>query len=125
MQQITAVLAKDIPAKRYPEGVAFLLQTSEGTIYHAGDLNDWVWEGESEQLNKQMTGSYRHEIDMLKNVKIDVAFVPLDPRQEKHYSGGMLYFLKKTNVEKVYPLHYWEQPEIIDRYLPFRLMKNG
>lgn len=146
MRQITAVLAKDIPARNYPkdveaikvtfhqtyelpqntilktllstdEGVAFLLQCPEGTIYHAGDLNDWVWEGESEQFNKQMTGSYRHEIDMLKNEQIDVAFVPLDPRQEKNYSRGMLYFLQKTNVEKVYPMHYWKQPGIIDQFI--------
>lgn len=146
MQKITAVLAKDIPAKRYPqgiesmkvtfhqtyklpynttlktllstdEGVAFLLECPEGTIYHAGDLNDWVWEGETEQYNKQMTGSYRHEIDMLKDTPVDVAFLPLDPRQEKDYAKGILYFLKKIKVGKVYPMHYWEHPEIIDKFL--------
>lgn len=149
MGQITAVLAKDIPAKKYPDGipvikayshqtytlpqntqvktflstdagVAFLIQCPEGTIYHAGDLNDWVWEGESEQDNKQMTGSYRHEIDLLKNMledDIDIAFIPLDPRQEKDYARGILYFLKKIAVKKVYPMHYWEKPEITDKFL--------
>lgn len=146
MQKITAVLAKDIPAKRYPqgiesikvtfhqtyelpynntlktllstdEGVAFLLECPEGTIYHAGDLNDWVWEGETEQYNKQMTGSYRHEIDMLKDTPVDVAFLPLDPRQEKDYAKGILYFLNKVKVKTVYPMHYWEQPEIIEKFL--------
>lgn len=146
MESITAVLAKDIPVKRYPqgidaikvtfhqtyelpynttlrtllstdEGVAFLVQCPEGTIYHAGDLNDWVWEGETEQYNKQMTGSYRHEINLLKDVPIDIAFLPLDPRQEKHYANGMLYFLKKINVKKIYPMHYWEQPEIVGKFL--------
>ena len=29
-------------------GVAFIVKTREGTIYHAGDLNDWYWEGEPE-----------------------------------------------------------------------------
>ena len=146
MQSVTAVLSKDIPEKRYPkdipcikvtfhqtyelpfdttlhtllstdEGVAFLLQCPEGTIYHAGDLNDWVWEGEPEQYNKQMTGSYRHEINLLKDTPIDVAFIPLDPRQEKDYANGMLYFLKKVKVSTVYPMHYWEQPDIIDKFL--------
>ena len=157
MQQITAVLSKDISEKKYPvagddltcfkvtfyqtyelpcattlrtllstdEGVAFLLQCPEGTIYHAGDLNDWVWEGEPEQYNRQMTGSYRHEIKLLKgyqskylnNLPIDIAFIPLDPRQEKDYAAGMLYFLKNINVSKVYPMHFWEQPEIIERFL--------
>ena len=76
-----------------------------------------MWEEETDQYNRQMTGSYRHEIDMLKNKEIDVAFIPLDPRQEKDYSRGMLYFLKKVYVKKVYPMHYWEQPQIIDQFL--------
>lgn len=146
MKHITAVLAKDISPKKYPEnipvvkvtfhqtyelphsttletllstdaGVAFLLNCPEGTIYHAGDLNDWVWEGETEQYNRQMTGSYRHEIDLLKNKKIDIAFLPLDPRQEQNYANGILYFLKKVHVNKVYPMHYWEKPEIIDKFI--------
>ena len=146
MQHITAVLAKDISPKKYPEdvavqkvtfhekyelpchttletllstdaGVAFLIPCPEGTIYHAGDLNDWVWEGEPERNNRQMTGSYRHEIDLLKNVKIDVSFIPLDPRQGKDYANGMLYFLKKIEVKKVFPMHYWERPEIIEQFL--------
>lgn len=149
MEQITAVLAKDISPRKYPTvldkpnivkvtfhqtytlpgnttletlhstdaGVAFLVQCPEGTIYHAGDLNDWTWSGESEQYNRQMTGSYRHEIDMLKDKLIDVAFLPLDPRQEEHYAKGMLYFLKTVKVRQVYPMHYWAQPGIISRFL--------
>ena len=146
MQSVTAVLSKDIPEKKYPEqvpcikvtfhqtydlpyntqletllstdeGVAFLIKCPEGTFYHAGDLNDWVWEEETDQYNRQMTGSYRHEIDLLKNKEIDVAFIPLDPRQEKDYSRGMLYFLNKVSVKKVYPMHYWEQPQIIEQFL--------
>ena len=149
MEKITAVLAKDIPSRKYPTemdsqnivkvtfhqtyalpgnttletlhstdaGVAFLVQCPEGPIYHAGDLNDWTWSGESDQYNRQMTGSYRHEIDMLQDRQIDVAFLPLDPRQEEHYAKGMLYFLKKVKVKQVYPMHYWEQPEVISRFL--------
>ncbi|MCI7597009.1 MAG: MBL fold metallo-hydrolase [Lachnospiraceae bacterium] len=146
MEQITAVLSKDIPKEAYPqdvpvirvtfheqydlpygcqlktllstdEGVAFLLRCPEGTLYHAGDLNDWVWAEESEQYNKQMTGSYRHEIDLLKDEKIDTAFLPLDPRQEKDYARGILYFLKQIKVGRIFPMHYWEQPEIITRFI--------
>lgn len=146
MKKIIAVLSKDISKKRHPQneevvvvraneeydlpfathletllstdcGVAFLLTCPEGTIYHAGDLNDWVWEGEPEQKNRQMTGMYRHEIDKLKGQKIDVAFLTLDPRQEDFYANGILYFLKKVSVEKVYPMHYWNRPRVIDRFL--------
>ena len=43
-----------------------------------------------------MTGMYRHEIDKMKNISLDVAFVPLDPRQERRYADGILYFLQKV-----------------------------
>ena len=141
-----AVLSKDIPRRRWPEGVevlsvaagrdfdlphgirlktlrstdagvAFFLETPEGTIYHAGDLNEWVWAGESEQYNRQMTGSYRHEIDKLRGQPVDVAFVPLDPRQEADYARGLLYVLKILTPQHVFPMHYWEKPEIITRFL--------
>lgn len=98
-------------------GVAFLVTCAEGVIYYAGDLNDWVWEGEPEQDNRQMTGSYRHEIKMLAGKKVDVAFLPLDPRQEEYYAEGMRYFLENVDVKTVYPMHYWEKPEIIGRFL--------
>ena len=98
-------------------GVAFLLTTDEGMIYHAGDLNDWFWEGEPDGDNKQMRGSYRHEIDKLKDRKIDLAFVVLDPRQEDHYADGLLYFLSTADPQCVYPMHYWKKPAVIDRFM--------
>ena len=104
------------------EGVAFLLRCPEGTIYHAGDLNDWVWEGEPDEENQQMTAKYQQEITRLQErlqetQPLDVAFVTLDPRQEKYYADGMLYFLNTIPAKRVYPMHYWGQPEIIDEFL--------
>lgn len=60
-------------------------------IYHAGDLNWWHWEEESEYYNEQMRMDYQKEIHKLKNIRIDVAFVPLDPRQEEQYYWGLDY----------------------------------
>lgn len=97
-------------------GVAFIVKCPEGNIYHAGDLNDWVWDGETEQYNRQMTGSFRHEINILAETSIDIAFHPLDPRLGDNYDKGLLYLLKKVKTGRVYPMHYWEQPEIIDRF---------
>ena len=141
-----AVLSKDIPRRRWPEdikvlsvaagrdwdlphgirlktlrstdaGVAFFLETPEGTIYHAGDLNEWVWTGESEQYNRQMVINYRREVDRLRGLPVDVAFVPLDPRQEADSARGLLYVLKVLAPRHVFPMHYWGKPEIIDRFL--------
>lgn len=146
LSRMQAVFSKDIRENKYPEGVpvtkvrahmsylledgtfvetllstdqgvAFLLTTQEGVIYHAGDLNDWYWEGEPEQDNRNMTGRYRAEIDRIKGREVDIAFVPLDPRLENAYARGMLYFLKKVQAKHVFPMHYWERPEVMDTFL--------
>lgn len=101
-------------------GVAFFLESQEGNIYHGGDLNDWVWAGESDAYNQEMTKNYRNEIEKLSDITnqttVDIAMVPLDPRQEKDYARGMLYFLDKIHPKKVYPMHYWDKPEIIEQF---------
>lgn len=146
LSRMQAVLSKDIRENKYPksvpvikarahmdfllddgtqvqtllstdQGVAFLLTTQEGVIYHAGDLNDWYWEGEPDQDNRSMSGRYRAEIDRIKGRAVDVAFVPLDPRQEKDYARGMLYFLNQVPAKHVFPMHYWDRPQIMDTFL--------
>lgn len=79
-------------------GVAFLVYVDDRIIYHAGDLNWWHWEEESEYYNEQMRMDYQKEIHKLKNIRIDVAFVPLDPRQEEQYYWGLDYFMKHTDT---------------------------
>lgn len=147
MQQIRAVLSDDIkatentdtlpvsPEKEYvlgPEqtlttfrstdlGVAFLIEDQNKLIYHAGDLNDWVWDEETEDYNRQMTMDYRRQIRLLSEKlgtrELDLAFVVLDPRQEKDYDRGLLWFLENIPAQKVYPMHYWDDPSIIDTFL--------
>ena len=141
-----AVLAKDINKRKYPtgvkittayhdesytldngtqvstllstdSGVAFIVKTKDSTIYHAGDLNDWYWEGEPDTDNRQMTSRYRAEIDKLKGIHFDAAFVPLDPRQEDHYADGMIYFLENVECEAVFPMHYWDDASVIKRFV--------
>ena len=102
-------------------GVAFLIEDQQELIYHAGDLNDWVWEGESEDYNAGMTARYREQIlllaEKLDHREIDVAFVVLDPRQEKDYDRGLCYFLRTISAKQVYPMHYWDKPAIIETFL--------
>lgn len=147
MQQVRAVLSEDIavpanmdvlsvaPGKEYDLadqlklttfqstdlGVAFLIEDQQELIYHAGDLNDWVWEEETDAYNAQMTLNYRKQIDLLSQKlghrEIDAAFVVLDPRQEKDYDRGICYFLNKISAKKVYPMHYWKTPAIIETFL--------
>jgi len=98
-------------------GVAFLLKYEGKCIYHAGDLHWWAWSGLPESENKLMETLYKSEIDMLKTTKIDIAFIVLDPRQEKCYWWGLDYFLKTIDVVYVFPMHCWEKYDIIQKFM--------
>lgn len=97
------------------EGVAFLLHHRGKTIYHAGDLNWWHWEGEPKEYNTNMRRAYQAEINKLQKEKIDVAFVPVDPRLGEQYCLGLDCFMKRTDTKKVFPMHFWENYDIFDR----------
>ena len=90
------------------EGVAFIVTAEGKTIYHAGDLNDWTWDGEPEEENRAMQEAYRQEIGRLAGRRIDLAFLPLDPRQEGDFYRGFDYFMGHTDTVKAYPMHFWE-----------------
>lgn len=98
-------------------GVAYLLEYEGKTFYHAGDLNLWLWEEESEEYNQNMTRKYFTQLEKLKDKNIDIAFVPLDSRQGKDAFAGMESFLEYTNTKRVFPMHMWEQYDIITRFL--------
>ena len=101
--------------KSTDEGVAFLIRSPEGVIYHAGDLNNWQWEGEPRDWNRNMEVNYRRQLEAMKNEKIDVAFVPLDPRQGKDFYRGMDDFMKMVGAARVFPMHCWDDFTVISR----------
>ena len=103
--------------KSTDEGVAFLIETEGKRIYHAGDLNNWVWEGEPEADNKRMSQRFHQELEKLRGIHIDVAFMLLDPRQEDKYCWGMNYFLEHTDSKVVFPMHCFEHYKINHHYL--------
>ncbi len=102
--------------KSTDSGVAFIIEYCEKTIYHAGDLNLWVWMGEDKQFNNDMRAKFNKEISRLENTTLDIAFAPIDPRQEEWYGLGMDALLKSANVRYMFPMHFWEKPEIIQKY---------
>ena len=108
--QVETLLSND-------SGVAFIVSSDEGTIYHSGDLNDWYWEGEPEEDNLELRTIYHAEIGKIKGRHFDVAFVPLDPRLEAHYADGLLYFLENVDCDAIYPIHYWGDPSVIQRFI--------
>ena len=97
-------------------GVAFLIQCEGKQIYHAGDLNCWEWDGAPRVQNDQMVQAYTSELELLRGKEIDLAFVPLDPRQERYYAQGMVHFLQVVQPKYVFPMHMWEDYSVIPRF---------
>lgn len=87
-------------------GVAFLIKADGLCIYHAGDLNLWYWNGEPDGDNLRMERDYKAEIDKLSGEKIDLAFVPVDPRLEGNYLLGLDYFMRTVGTRLAVPMHF-------------------
>lgn len=98
-------------------GVAYLLQYEGETIYHAGDLNLWLWAGETKQANENMKKAFYTSMEDLRGMEIHVAFVPLDPRQGADAYGGLEAYLELTRTKKVFPMHCWGQYNIIREFV--------
>lgn len=101
--------------KSTDEGVAFLVRADGLCFYHGGDLNWWHWEGEPSGENEQMAQDYKNQIDRIKGLKIDFAFVPVDPRLEKQYLWGLDYFMRTTDTQMVFPMHFWGKYSVFDK----------
>lgn len=101
--------------KSTDEGVAFLLDFNGLVIYHAGDLNWWHWFGEPDDWNKNMEQMYKKEISLIKKYPVDIAFLTADPRQEDAELWGITYFLENVDVKIAFPMHFWEDFDIMPR----------
>ncbi|MDK2860034.1 MAG: hypothetical protein PWP25_1220 [Sphaerochaeta sp.] len=93
--------------KSTDEGVAFVVEVEGKTIYFAGDLNHWHWEGESKQYNEEMANNYHKELALLPG-HLDIAFVPVDPRLGSFYSLGAKDLVETVSVDMLVPMHMWE-----------------
>lgn len=98
------------------EGVAFLVETENKTIYHAGDLHLWYWDDDTNEERQDMHDKYMAEIEKLKGRNIDVAFLVLDSRQSDDYAMlGLDIFNKLTNTKAIFPMHYSHDEDLMEK----------
>lgn len=94
-------------------GVAFIIQYGTLRIYHGGDLNWWSWREETDTVNDELTGLFIREMHKIEGQFFDIAFLPLDPRQEDRFSWGFDYFMRSTETRFAFPMHFWEDYSVI------------
>lgn len=96
------------------EGVAFLIHLDGVILYHAGDLHWWHWDGEPDPWNPDMEKQYKKQIAKLKDTHIDVAFLPVDPRQEYFSTLGIEWFLREISCSHVFPMHFGQDYSVME-----------
>ncbi len=97
-------------------GVAFYVEVNGVTLFHAGDLGNWKWDGAGDLTNGVQERNYQFQIRQLAGKPLNLAFVPMDTRQGKYIYDGLDYFLKTTEAELVFPMHMWQDYSFIAGY---------
>lgn len=90
-------------------GNSYALETDGLRIFHAGDLNAWLWLDEStpEEVEEART-SY---IEIVTEIKadfpqFDLVMFPVDSRQGREYWWGAKYFVDSILTSLFLPMHF-------------------
>lgn len=96
-------------------GVAFLVKGPDGSLFHAGDLNDWSWEGEDPAWLEMIGNGWRKALAQLEGERVDAAFLPLDGRLGHSFWLGLHGYLQVMDCGRVFPMHCWGDFSVIGR----------
>jgi len=100
------------------QGVSYLVQDEKLNIFHAGDLNWWDWKSFSPEEREEEEKQYKDIINQIKEEadKINIAFVPVDPRLEENFHLAGEYFISQLKPEIFVPIHFRDDYGIIKRF---------
>lgn len=95
-------------------GVAFLVECEGKRIFHAGDLNLWIWH-EDANFDRSQVAKFYEEMEKLRGLEFDAAFLPLDPRLGDEYWRGFDAFARLIAPKRLIPMHMVDDYDIIRR----------
>lgn len=91
-------------------GNSYAVRLGDTAIFHAGDLNAWIWKDEStEQEVAKSLGDFRACLRDIENAgftKFDMAFFPVDSRIGTDYFTGAKEFVHTFDVRRFFPMHF-------------------
>lgn len=94
-------------------GNSYLVEAGGKKIFHAGDLNAWIWKDES--TDKEVRESIEAFSEILGSIAsaspcIDIAMFPVDARIGSDFFTGASMFVKEIKVKHFFPMHFelWE-----------------
>lgn len=90
-------------------GNSYMVSVGDRKIFHAGDLNAWIWKDEStpEEVEQSLK-AFRSELSPIvaEYPEIDVALFPVDSRIGTDYFTGASILLGKISVKYFFPMHF-------------------
>lgn len=103
-------------------GNSYFVEIGSQRIFHAGDLNAWIWKDEStEQEVDEAISAFSGIIDSIKerHPELDYAFFPVDSRIGRDFFTGAAIFVHKIRVGRFFPMHFClgETRKITERYM--------
>ena len=112
-----------ISVKAFPStdiGNSYAVTISGCTIFHAGDLNAWIWKDEStDEEVRDALQKFNAIVDLIAQSfsGFDLCFFPVDSRIGTDYFTGARIFLERFKIGNFLPMHYelGEDPESIAR----------
>ena len=88
-------------------GSSFYVNTENKNIFHSGDLHFWHWEDDTPEEEKTMYDAYMVQLEKIKKLdRIDIAFVPVDPRLGVNTLEGVELFYKILKPKIIIPMHF-------------------
>ncbi|MFN2340424.1 MAG: MBL fold metallo-hydrolase [Halanaerobium sp.] len=115
MEKDEELKLEDVKVSSYgstDQGVSFLVELENLSIFHAGDLNWWKWKKFSPKVQAREEREYKREVDKLIEKRIDIAFVPVDPRLEEYFYLAGEYFIEEIMPSLFVPIHFADNYDI-------------
>lgn len=91
-------------------GNSYMVVSGGYSLFHAGDLNAWIWKDESTVSEvEQALGDYSAILDCICEAghrTMDVAMFPVDSRLGTDYWEGARIFVRRFDVGLFLPMHF-------------------
>ncbi len=95
-------------------GNSYLVETPGCRLFHAGDLNAWIWLDESTpaEVKKALddynaiVGDIKSCLALTESGRIDICMFPVDSRIGREYYTGAKIFLQEIDIAHFFPMHF-------------------
>lgn len=90
-------------------GNSYLVKVDGCRVFHAGDLNAWVWKDESTEAEVDAAiRDFKEKIEPMREVaaRVDLAMFPVDSRIGRDYWEGASIFVRMFDVGCFVPMHF-------------------